>query len=180
MQLRGSVRLLREVAETASDAEWTSRPFPGANLIGFTVWHGARTIDWGVNFVLRRTPELVESDEWSDVMVGDGLFGAGAARETADRVAHAVPRARLVAYLDELEAQTQAWLGSVPSADLEATIDLRERQADKPEYLAPAVWQEIEDLDGIPAWQFLARPCISHIRVHYGEVTSQLEALRSA
>ena len=180
MQLRGSVRLLREVAETASDAEWTSRAFPGANLIGFTVWHGARTIDWGVNFVLRHALELVDSAEWSDVNVEDGYFGAGAGRETADRVAHQVPRARLVAYLNELEAQTQAWLGSLPSSELETTTDLRERQAEKPEYLAPAVWSEIEDLDGIPAWQFLSRPCISHIRVHYGEVTSQLEALRSA
>jgi hypothetical protein len=42
------------------------------------------------------------------------------------------------------------------------------------------VWAEIQDLDGIPLWQFLARPSVSHIRVHYGEVQAQLEAVRTA
>ena len=57
---------------------------------------------------------------------------------------------------------------------------MKGRHAAKPEYMAPAVWAEVEDLHGKPGWQFLARPSMSHIRVHYGELTSQLETLRTA
>ena len=49
----------------------------------------------------------------------------------------------------------------------------------KPDYMTPGVWDEIEDLNGIPGWQFLALRCSNHIRVHYGEVTNQLGALRA-
>src|SRR3989442_11155293 len=46
--------------------------------------------------------------------------------------------------------------------------------------MEPEVGAELEHLDGIPKWQFLARPCVSHTRVHYGEVTTQLEVIRAA
>jgi hypothetical protein len=44
-QINGSFGLLTELADGASDAEWMARPFAAANLVGFTVWHCARTID---------------------------------------------------------------------------------------------------------------------------------------
>ena len=45
--------------------------------------------------------------------------------------------------------------------------------------MAARHWDRDFDLHGIPRWQFLARPGISHLRVHYGEMTSQLESLRA-
>ena len=179
-QVNGSFGLLTEVAEGASDAEWRARSFPRANLVGFTVWHCARTIDWAVNCVMRGAPELADQAEWHDLRVGEAMFGAGASREAADAVARDVPRTRVSAYVNALRPNVVAWLAAVPNEDLSRAVDLKARDVAKTEYMTPAVWAELEDLDGIPGWQFLARPCVSHIRVHYGEVTSQLEALRTA
>jgi hypothetical protein len=71
------------------------------------------------------------------------------------------------------------WFESVGSDELVHPVDLKAANSGRPDYLAPAVWAEIEDLDGIPLWQFLARPSVSHIRVHFGEVTALLEAQRA-
>jgi hypothetical protein len=178
-QVNGSFRILAEVAQGASDTEWKSRSFPSANMVGFTVWHCARTMDWAVNCVMRGAPELVDQAEWEDLRVADAWFGAGASREAADNVARDVPRTRVSAYLEALRQDVVAWLGAVPNEDLAGAVDLKARQAAKPEYMAPAVWADIEDLDGIPGWQFVARPCVAHIRVHYGEATTQLGAIRA-
>ncbi len=179
-QVNGSFKMLSEVAQGASDAEWTARPFPAANMIGFTIWHCARTIDWAVNCVMRGAPELADQAEWHDLRVADAMFGAGASREAADAVARDVPRTRVAAYIDALRQDTVAWLAAVSNEDLSPAVDLKARQVAKPEYMTPHVWEDIEDLDGIPGWQFLARPSASHIRVHYGEVTAQLGVLRAA
>jgi hypothetical protein len=179
-EVNGSFRVLAELADGASDAEWTARSFPTANLVGFTVWHCARTIDWAVNCVMRGVPEVVDKAEWQDLRVPEASFGAGASPETADAVARNVPRARVSAYLDALRQDTIAWLAAVPNDDLSAAVDLKARHTAKPDYMTPPVWEEVEDLNGIPGWQFLARPCALHVRTHYGEVTNQLGALRAA
>ena len=179
-QLNGSFNLLTEIAEEATDLEWRSRSFPAANLVGFTVWHGARTLDWAVNCVMRDSPEVADQSEWRDIKVAGAVFGAGVSRETADEVVERVTRTRVGAYIKAVRQETLAWLGDLRDEDLSATTDLKQRHAAKPEYMAPAVWEEVESLHGIPGWQFLARPCMSHIRVHYGELKTQLEALRTA
>lgn len=178
-QINGSFNLLAELADGSSDAEWTARPFAAANLVGFTVWHCARTIDWGVNCVMRGAPELADETEWQDIKVAEAMFGAGASREAADAVARNVPRTRVSAYLVALRQGVVEWLAEVPNEGLADAVDLKARQVAKPEYMSPHVWEEIEDLNGIPGWQFLARPCVSHIRVHYGETKAQLGVLRA-
>ena len=178
-QLSGSINGLKEFASKATDDQWTSRAFDGANLIGFTVWHAARSIDWAVNCVLRDQPELVDGPEWKDVRRHDAFFGAGATREAADDVARTVPRQRVIDYLAAMGPETLAWLDSTPQEWLDHPVDLKSDRARANGYTDEPVWSEIEDLNGIPRWQFLARPGISHIRVHYGELTSQLESLRA-
>jgi len=178
-QLSGSINGLKEFASKATDDQWTSRAFDGANLIGFTVWHAARSIDWAVNCVLRDQPELVDGPEWKDVRRHDAFFGAGATREAADDVARTVPRQRVIDYLAAMGPETLAWLDSTPQEWFDHSVDLKSDRARARGYTDEPVWPEIEDLNGIPRWQFLARPGISHIRVHYGELTSQLESLRA-
>lgn len=178
-QMNGSFGLLTELADGVSDAEWRARSFATANLVGFTVWHCARTIDWAVNCVMRGAPELADQAQWQDLRVAQAMFGAGASREAADAVARDVPRNRVLAYLDALSQNVVAWLAAVPNDELSRPVDLKARHVSKTDYMTPPVWAELEDLDGIPGWQFLARPCVSHIRVHYGEATTQLGALRT-
>jgi DinB superfamily len=179
-QLNGSFSVLTQALEGMTDEEWQARPFRGANLIGFTAWHCARTVDWAVNCVLRASPELADLAEWRDVQVAGALFGAGASREAADSVPRAVTRVRVLEYLTALRAQTLEWLGAVQPDEWSGTVDLRASHAAKPQYTTPEVQAEIADLDGIPRWQFVSRPSISHIRVHSGEIASQLEAMRAA
>ena len=179
-QMNGSFNVLAEVLEGMTDAEWKARPFPSANLTGFTLWHCARTIDWAINRVLRNSPELADQSDWRDLSVAKAAFGAGASREAADNVAEDVPRTRVLEYVNALRGEALAWLAALPPDELSVPVDLRASHAGKPEYMAPDVWAEVEDLHGLPKWQFLARPCVSHIRVHYGEVRSQLEAIRAA
>jgi hypothetical protein len=178
-QLNGSINGLKEFAGKVTDDEWTSRPFDGANLIGFTVWHAARTIDWAVNCVLRDQAELVEGLEWKDVRRPEAFFGAGATREAADNVARTVPRRRVIDSLEAIGPDALAWLDSTPQDWFDHPVELKSDRATERGYSDEPVWAAIEDLNGIPRWQFLARPGISHIRVHYGEMTSQLESLRA-
>jgi hypothetical protein len=178
-QVTGSFRLLAELLEGMTDDEWQARPFKGANLIGFTVWHCARTMDWALNCAVRGSSELADLDEWRAIRVGEAAFGAGASREAADRVARNVSRARVLGYVTALQAAASPWLAALPEEELAVAIDLKAAHATKPEYMAAEVWAEIEDLDGIPRWQFLARPAVSHARVHYGEIASQLESIRA-
>jgi hypothetical protein len=179
-QLKGTFGLLRELTNEATDEEWTSRPHPGANLIGFTVWHGARIVDWAVNCVLREREELADRPEWQDLKVPGGVFGAGVSRAVADQVAADVSRRRVAQYVDALSEDTMSWLAAAAAGELDGNTDLKALHAHKPEYMAPQVWEEIIHLDGIPKWQFAVRPAGNHIRVHYGEVSSQLESIRAA
>jgi hypothetical protein len=178
-QLNGSFNVLKDFAGKATDDEWTTRAFAGANLVGFTVWHAARTIDWAVNCVLRDQPELVEGAELSDLSRPDAFFGAGATKEAADNVAKTLPRQRVIDYLAAMGPDTLAWLDSTSQEWLDQPVDLKSDRCRERGYVDEPVWKEIEDLDGIPRWQFLARPCVAHIRVHFGELNSQLESLRA-
>ena len=143
------------------------------------MWHAARSLDWVVNCVLRDRPELVEGAEWEDVRHPEAFFGAGATREAADNVARTVPRQRVIDYLSAMGPDALAWLDSTPQEWFDQPVDLMTARARERGYADDPVWPEIEDLHGIPRWQFLARPGISHLRVHYGEMTSQLESLRA-
>jgi len=176
--LNGSFKIVGETIDGMTDEDWTARAHPRANVLGFTLWHCARTIDWAVNTVGSEGTELAEQPQWRDVKPARSFFGAGLSAGEADAVARGVSRRRTKAYLDGLRTQTLDWFRALPAEDLNRIVDLKGSHAPLRDHLEPVVWPEIEDLNGIPLWQFLARPCGAHIRVHYGEVTAQLETLR--
>ena len=66
-QVNGSFNILKQTIEGMTDEEWTSRPYPSANLVGFTAWHSLRTIDWAINTAIRGVPEMAADPEWRDV-----------------------------------------------------------------------------------------------------------------
>jgi hypothetical protein len=78
-----------------------------------------------------------------------------------------------------VHAAVTAWFDAQTPETLDTIPPLKSNQEARPGYMDPAVWVEVEDLDGLQAWQLLARPCISHIRVHVGEFGVLLSALRS-
>ncbi|HEY6924634.1 MAG TPA: DinB family protein [Steroidobacteraceae bacterium] len=178
-QLTGSFDLLEKATSGMTGEEWGSRAHASANLLGFTVWHSMRTIDWAVNGVAACTGELADLPKWSFVKPSGAMFGAGLSMEEADATALAVGHARMLSYADCLRQQVLSWFRSLPAEDLDRIIDLRAAGLATRDHLQPAAWHEVEDLDRIPLWKFLARPAVSHIRVHYGEVMAQLQCVRA-
>jgi hypothetical protein len=180
-QLQGSFKIIRERIQGVSDQEWDARAIPGTSKVGFILWHCARTIDWSVNRALQGQSEVADQPAWRErLATDDGLFGAGTPDATADTLPGRVSRQTVLDYLDELQPAALAWLERQGPDDLEQAPDLRAHLASRPEYLAPAVWEEIGDFEGAPAWHYLARASISHIRVHMGEADALLAALRAA
>src|SRR2546421_7530183 len=162
-QLAGSFAQVAERIEATTDAEWDGRALPGGSKVGFVLWHCVRTADWAVNCALAGRPEVADEPAWRDRLgVAEGLFGAGIPGAVADALPGRVDRQAVLAYLDAVQASCLEWLDAVPEADLERPVDLESGVAAKAAYRQPGVWAEIESLNGIPAWQLLARPAISH------------------
>jgi hypothetical protein len=105
--------------------------------------------------------------------------GAGLTDAEADDVAATVRPGDVVEYTTQLRDAISAWLDTVDDAELDRVPDLRARSAHHQRYLTPEAWQEIESLEGVPAWQVLARPCVAHIRVHTGELQTLAQLLQS-
>ena len=180
MQVNGSFNLLGERIRGVTDSEWTARAIPGTSLVGFVLWHGVRTIDMAVQTGIRGVPEMADRPQWAGRLQQQAAYGAGVSQAEADAVAHAVDRATAGDYLGEVRECVMAWLSSIADSDLAAVPEFERHNRARDRYMEPAVWAEVASLAGLPAWQILARPAVSHIRVHMGEVDTLLQALRAA
>lgn len=176
MQIDGSFALIDEHVQRAAP-HWTERPVTSTSMPGFVLWHCARIMDWGVNAVVRGEAELADSDQWRERVRFDLGHGAGLTRTDAEDAALSVSPVDLTAYVAELRSLTTAWIGGAAEADLDRTVDMRSVSATNPMYTTDAAWDEVRNLDGVQCWQFLARPCIGHIRIHIGEVGALLTVL---
>src|ERR1700736_655021 len=95
MQLTGSFNLLRDRLATVSAEEWIVREIPSTSLLGFTFWHAARTIDWGIHCAIQGVPEVADRPQWSRLRASELAFGAGISSAEADSVAHTIDRTDL-------------------------------------------------------------------------------------
>jgi DinB family protein len=180
MQLAGSFNMLRERMEKFTEPEWTARAIPGTSLPGFTLWHAVRIIDWGVHCAIQGVPEIADRPEWRDLRAAEFAYGAGITSQEADQVAQSVSRSQVRGYLDAVQPAALDWLKQLRDGDLDRVPQFEAHQGVKPRYRTPPVWAEVSDFVGKPTWQILARPCISHIRVHAGEVDTLLQVMRVA
>lgn len=164
------------VAQYIPGAEpvWAKAVAPGTNPIGFTLWHMARTLDWSVQTTVRGVDEVARRPQWRDRMPADCLFGAGVPPERALSMAQEVGPDLVAAYNEAVRNETLGWLASQDESAFDEVVDFRARQ-ESAGYTAPEVWEEIASLEGIPVWQFLARPAMAHIRVHAGEIEVLLQ-----
>lgn len=176
MQLRSSCGLIAERSRAAAP-QWAERAFAGASLPGFVVWHCARIIDWGVNAVVRREPEVATTDRWRERIGYERGHGAGLTLSDADLAAAAMTPGDVTAYATDLMTVIDGWMSTVTDADLDREVDVHAACATNPRYETPAAWAEVENLDHLPAAQFLVRPCVAHIRVHMGELDTLLAVL---
>ncbi len=178
MQLTASFNLLDERIQKVTDREWTGRPIPGASLPGFTLWHTSRIIDWAIHCAIQGMPEVADRPEWKRLLASEAAYGAGITDDLADQVARTVSKVDLRTYLGAVRTVSLGWLKSVADTDLDRVPDLHGHQRSNPRYLEPPIWAEVSSLAGQPTWQILARPPISHVRIHLGEVDMALQTLR--
>jgi hypothetical protein len=103
-----------------------ARPAPGANTIGWLVWHAARVQDHHVA-ELRDADQVWVHGEWAR---GVGLepdpSNTGYGHSAAD-VATVVPKGpgELLGYFDAVQAVTMALLAGLTTHDLERIVDRR-------------------------------------------------------
>ncbi|MHB8219967.1 MAG: mycothiol transferase [Acidimicrobiales bacterium] len=118
--------LARAAVEGLSADELTEEPWPGANPIGWLVWHLARVQDHHVAEVLG-AEQLWETGEWA---TGFGLeadptnTGYGHSPDEVRAVRPHGPDV-LTEYLDAVQSRTLGMLGGLAPADLERVVDRR-------------------------------------------------------
>ena len=161
-----------------SDDDWDRRAVPGTSKAGFILWHAARILDW-THSAIAGVPEVAQRDPWRERFPQEALFGACIPESVADGVTQAVSRADTIAYLADVKTVFVEWFDRQTPETLDGRVSLRTPAAEKAGYLAPAVWEEISDLDGSPIWHMLMRPAGGHIRVHQGEFDTLVGLMRS-
>jgi len=110
-------------------------------------------------------------------MPGRFRFGAGVSSKVALEVAAIFSPDTIKENLESVKVETLGWLSEQTDDTLDRVPNFRQNIERVEGYTAPEVWAEIASLEGIPAWQILARPCISHIRAHIGEVETVLQSV---
>ena len=177
--LSGSFGMLKERLDAVSDREWNERAFPGTSKPGFILWHCARILDWTANSAFQGAPEVVDSPKWRAAFPREACYGAGIPDFLADHVVGTTTSKVVAEYLGEVKASVMGWFETLTDEVLDAPVAIKDHQAKREGYLAPAIWAEVEDLDGIIGWNFLLRPSVGHIRRHMGEYDLLVGALQS-
>ncbi len=177
--LAGSFGMIQERLNEVTDAEWNDRAFPGTSKPGFILWHCARILDWTVNCAFRGVPEVADSPPWRQRFPREACYGAGIPESLADEVVEATSSKVVAEYLGAVKASVMPWFETQTGDALDAPVLIKANQARREGYLEPAIWAEVEDLDGIIGWNFLLRPSVGHIRRHMGEYDVLVGALRA-
>jgi hypothetical protein len=122
---------LHQIADDLSDDEWTRRVLPETNILGFDIWHVARTQDWAVQTLARGVPEVITAASWQahGALAGPGI-GVGMTRAEADAQARAVQKPFVLAYADAVHQAILAWLAQTDDATLDTkpNLDIRHRR----------------------------------------------------
>jgi hypothetical protein len=179
-QLVSVHQILHDIADDLTPAELTTRALPNTNLLGFELWHVARTQDWAVHTLARGVPELIDEPRWQrrGRLATPGI-GVGMSLAEADQVAHAVALTDLLAYADALHEATHAWLDTLSDDALDTLPAVPQQLARYPIYLEDAMRAEVPWMfEHPPLWRCLA-PAIGHDRDHLAQMELFKHVLRS-
>lgn len=179
-QLANLNAVFHGITEDLTDEEWVTRPAPGQNMIGYTVWHMPRTQDSFVQTWIRGIPEVAHGERWAHWQTLKHLgIGVGISLEEADNIARSAKRTDVFEYADAVHQEISAWLESVNESELDQASDTRQHISSYPEYQTHEFLEEVSNLIDQPAWALLMRPCIGHIHRHLGELEIVKTILRT-
>jgi hypothetical protein len=160
---------LHAVADDLRPGEWTFRPAPGENLLGFTLWHVPACLDWTVQTWVRNAPEVRDREAWNRWAGFERLgLAFGISLAEADAVARAVSVDGVLAYADAVLDESVRWLSTVTETDLDRVPDNRGHLARRPAYRTPAYEAEVRTMWSQTLAEVLALD-IGHGRTHLGE-----------
>ena len=179
---------LHHSARDLDPEELVARPLPGANPIGFLIWHMARSQDWAVNTAIRDVPEVIMRKSWVGSPLAVPGIGTGFELEEAARAAAQFELPELLRYADAVHDGTLAWLRTVDGAMLDQVPDVAAHDARHPEYQTPGFRAEMDSgpehddavgrKGGLPVWIFLTSVSITHLHRHLGELDLVKDLLR--
>ncbi len=118
--------LAADAVERLSAEELAWAPEPGANSVGWLVWHLTRVLDHHVAELLDE-PQIWASGTWAQrcgLEPDPSNTGYGHNTDEARAVRPDSPDA-LLGYLREVEVRTNRFLGTVTAADLDRVVDRR-------------------------------------------------------
>lgn len=170
-QVRRIGEIVRDLSTQVDVPTSRRRAFPGANPIGFTLWHVARTVDWSINTMVRGANEVAFDFDFegaADARVSQ--IGFGVRPEDADDIAEATSPEQVAGYLDLVVADALGWLETGP--DLSVQPDVAAHQPDLPGYRTDFYLEEVRAYAQARAStvQILAGPATAHVRGHFGEI----------
>lgn len=176
------------VAKSVTPELMVASVAPGANPIGFLLWHMARTQDWGLNTVVRGVPEIIHHEPWVATPLAAELgTGTGFTAEHVQTIATGIELDQLMAYADAVHQSAIGWVASAHERDLDVEPAVEAHNAAYPEYQRREFLEELssgpehdaatEDTGGTPAWLYLTSVCITHMHRHLGEIDLTLGVL---
>ena len=127
LELYGRVPpLARAAVEGLDAAQLTAAPAPGANTIGWLIWHLARVQDHHVAELLG-TDQLWVRDDWPPLFGLDADPSNIGYGHSAEDVATVRPHgpAALLDYLDAVQGRTCTMLATLAPVDLDRVVDRR-------------------------------------------------------
>lgn len=168
-QLAGVNAVFHSVADDLTEEEWASRPAPGQNIFGYSVWHIPRAQDSTVQTWIRGIPEVIHGDRWADwrrlQRYGNG---GGVSLAEADDIAQSIQRADVVEYADKVHQEISRWLAELDESNLDMLPDYSQHLSAYPEYHTPGYLELVRDTFDKPIWYKLRGPCIGHSYRHLG------------
>jgi hypothetical protein len=163
--------IFHAIADDLSPEEWTTRILPETNLLGFDLWHVARTQDWALHTLVCGMPEVISDLQWASkgALTTPGI-GVGMTRQEADQLAQGVAKADVITYADAVHKTLMEWLASIHDLVLDEMPDILAHYQAHPEYLTPAMQAEVPWTAEHPSvWRCLM-PGLGHVRDHLAEM----------
>jgi hypothetical protein len=150
----------RSIRDLTSE-EWNQTIEGTGNNIAFLVWHGVRTEDNILRFILQNRPTIWGDGNWHERLgLPPRVQGTGMPTEEA-RAIRIVDPVLFMEYVEEVWREFEAYL-----------VDITDGGAELSERIVT-----VKPLGDMPAIQTIGQVCISHLFIHLGEIALLLATM---
>lgn len=175
-RVRGALTTVATYASQAADHDlWLHRSHPGANVLGFTLWHAATIVDWTVHTLIQGRDELRSQEPWVEAGIGVPIIPFGMPIGTADEIAEGVDPMALVEYAGVLGDAADGWLAELDAAALRAAPDTQQNLDAAGLEQLPGFVEESSWMHGAKVYELVGRPCVGHVFFHGGEAAAVID-----